>query len=73
MCSSRYEGPFLEPAASTLAPSLQWKPFRIPRAQWSVQSGENLPKSAAGVSRVNHVKREWDKMLEKERIHGSNS
>jgi hypothetical protein len=33
---------------------------------------EKLPKSAAGVSRVNQVKREQDKILEKERIHGLN-
>lgn len=52
--------------------------IRIARMQWSVESGEGggegekLPKSAAAVSRVNHVKRERDKILEKERIHGSN-
>lgn len=70
------EGPSLEPAASTLAPWLQWKPCRIPRTLWlwPAQSGENLPKSAAqAVGGVNHVKRERDKMLEKARIRGSNS
>lgn len=64
-------GHFLEHVASAPAHRCRGKHLGSPSAWWSVGS-RDLPKSAAGVSRVNHVKWERAKILEKERIHGSN-
>lgn len=71
--SPGYEsGHFLELVARAIAPAAVETPSG--GCLHAVVAGEleNLPKSAAGVSRVNQVKRERDKILEKERIHGSN-